>query len=150
MPALADRPEDVPELAQCLLHEANSQRTVPLTRFDEQALDLLTAYPWFENHRELTQLVDEACNAAIGSVVRVSDLPHPLHAANQQAAHPRKELEPIDLPTLLEEVEREAIQRALKGAKGNKSQAARLLGMRRARLLRRLAALGIESEDGDE
>ena len=155
LPALADRPEDIPQLAQCVLHEENAGRDQPVDRFDDDAIELLTVYPWFDNHRELARLVAEACEASLSnssassesrSVIHAADLPHPLHAAQQQAAHPVRELAPVDLPKMLEDLEREAIQRALALAKGNKSQAARLLGLRRARLLRRIDALDIEEE----
>lgn len=144
LPALASRPEDIPQLAQCMLHEANAKQTGTWDHFDDEALDLLAAYPWFENHHELQQLVAEACQSAAGTVIRAKDLPHPIHAAQQQAAHPAREIEAIDLPQLLENLEREAIERALALSKGNKSQAARLLGLRRARLLRRIDALGLQ------
>jgi DNA-binding NtrC family response regulator len=62
---------------------------------------------------------------------------------NQTAAHPARQDEPIVLDQFLAEIEREVIQRALRRARGNKAQAARLLGVPRPRLLRRLTQLGL-------
>jgi DNA-binding NtrC family response regulator len=61
-------------------------------------------------------------------------------------AHSRRTPEPIDLEAYLETVEKEVLQRALRASDGNKSQAAKLLGMTRPRLYRRLEQLFEESE----
>ena len=55
--------------------------------------------------------------------------------------------ESIALDEFLGDIERELIQRAIRQARGNKTQAARLLGVHRARLLRRLNQLGLEPSD---
>jgi DNA-binding NtrC family response regulator len=57
--------------------------------------------------------------------------------------HPRREPETIELDAFLLEVEKELMERAMRQAKGNKAHAARLLGVSRARLLRRLEQLGL-------
>jgi transcriptional regulator with GAF, ATPase, and Fis domain len=74
----------------------------------------------------------------------VADLPERLHLASQAAAHPRRVDETIVLDEYLGRVERELIRRALARAKGNKARAARLLGMTRPRLYRRMVQLGLE------
>jgi DNA-binding NtrC family response regulator len=58
---------------------------------------------------------------------------------------PRREEESVDLQAFLEEVERELLTRSLAQAKGNKAQAARMLGISRARLLRRVSQLGLDA-----
>jgi hypothetical protein len=65
------------------------------------------------------------------------------HAAEAARRPPRAE-EPIVLAEFLTKVERELIERALKQAKGNKARAARLLGLTRPRLYRRMVQLGLE------
>ena len=74
----------------------------------------------------------------------MDDLPERLHVAAQAAAVPRRVDETIVLDEYLGRVERELIRRALARAKGNKARAARLLGVTRPRLYRRMVQLGLE------
>ena len=74
----------------------------------------------------------------------LADLPERLRLAAQAAAHPRRIEETIVLDEYLGRVERELIRRALARAKGNKARAARLLGVTRPRLYRRMVQLGLE------
>jgi len=76
------------------------------------------------------------------------DLPAKLHVALEAAARPRKREETIVLEDFLARIEEELIRRAMAKAKGNKTKAARLLGMTRPRLYRRLVQLGLEKADG--
>ena len=76
--------------------------------------------------------------------IDVNDLPERLHLAAQAAAQPRRTEETIVLDEYLGRVERELIRRALARAKGNKAKAARLLGVTRPRLYRRMVQLGLE------
>ena len=86
----------------------------------------------------------EAHQRAAGPEIDVADLPERLHWAAQAAAQPRRAEETIVLDEYLGRVERELIRRALARAKGNKARAARLLGMTRPRLYRRMVQLGLE------
>ncbi|MCL2346957.1 MAG: sigma 54-interacting transcriptional regulator [Planctomycetaceae bacterium] len=112
------------------------------TGFSADALDLLTQYHWPGNLDELANVTAEAHANAVGTLVRATDLP----ARLSQAADARimlQQEEKIDLEKFLQSVELELIQRALKAAQGNKAHAARLLGMTRPRLYRRLEQLGL-------
>jgi DNA-binding NtrC family response regulator len=71
-------------------------------------------------------------------------LPERLRLVSQAGAHPHRPEETIVLSEYLGRVERELIRRALARAKGNKSRAARLLGLTRPRLYRRMVQLGLE------
>lgn len=77
----------------------------------------------------------------------VNDLPDRLHLAAAAEARPRRVEEKIVLDEYLGRIERELIERALSRAKGNKTKAARLLGMSRPRLYRRMVQLGLEEEE---
>ncbi len=74
----------------------------------------------------------------------LGDLPERLRLSAQAAAHPRRVDETIVLDEFLGRVERELIRRALARSKGNKARAARLLGVTRPRLYRRMVQLGLE------
>ena len=147
LPPLAERSEDIPQLAQLFLEEANAGRLKQLGNLASDAIDALVAYNWPGNIDELATAIREAHEHAIGSVVAVGDLPQRLHFAAHAAQHgPRTEA--IDLEELLARVEKELIVRALKRSKGNKSKAAKLLGLTRPRLYRRLVQLGLEQPEG--
>ncbi len=144
LPPLVHRRDDLPLLAQLFLEECNAAGTRQIGGFTPAALDRLDAYAWPGNLDELAEAVAEAHRRASGPEIDVADLPERLHRAAQAAAHPRRPEETIVLDEYLSHVERELIRRALARAKGNKARAARLLGMTRPRLYRRMVQLGLE------
>ncbi|MBN1589704.1 MAG: sigma-54-dependent Fis family transcriptional regulator [Pirellulales bacterium] len=146
LPALADRREDIPLLAQMFLEEANARGPKQLGGFSPEALDRLDAYSWPGNVDELGAAVAEAYREADGPEIQARDLPVRLRRAADAAAHPPREDETIQLDEFLGQIERELITRAMAQAKGNKTKAAALLGITRPRLYRRLVQLGLEEE----
>jgi transcriptional regulator with PAS, ATPase and Fis domain len=138
LPPLADRRDDVPLLAQQLLEETNAGGGRQLAGFTPEALDVLAAYHWPGDVDELAEVIRAARGNAASPQIGVAELPERLHLAAQAAAYPPQAEETIDLDKLLAEIEAELIRRALARAKGNKSRAAELLGVTRARLHRRL------------
>ncbi len=147
LPALAERLQDLPLLAQAFLEEANKSRSRQVGGFARQALDSLAAYPWPGNLDELAAAVRGAHERATGGEVAPRDLPREVQWATESAAHPPRRDETIVLEEFLAKVERELITRALRRSKNNKSKAARLLGLTRPRLYRRLVQLGLESPE---
>jgi DNA-binding NtrC family response regulator len=145
LPPLVERREDLPLLAQLFVEEWNATESRQLGGFSHAALDRLDAYAWPGNVAELAEIVAESCRRAAGPIIDAGDLPERLHLAAQAAAHPRRVDETIVLDEYLARVERELIRRALARAKGNKARAARLLGVTRPRLYRRMVQLGLES-----
>jgi DNA-binding NtrC family response regulator len=151
LPPLVERREDLPLLAQYFLEEANSRGTKQRAGFTAEALDRLDVYPWPGNHDELARVVAEAHARSTGPEITVADLPQRIHLAAGDATHPRRKENPIVLDEFLGRMERELIRRALERAKGNKAKAARLLGLTRPRLYRRLVQLGMAVEgEGEE
>jgi DNA-binding NtrC family response regulator len=138
LPPLCRRREDIPLLCQHFLEKTNAQGDHQLSGFSPEALDELAGYEWPENIDELSEVVELACRAAKGPVVEAEDLPRQIHWAATAAAHPPKPDEPIDLDAFLAGIEKELMVRALRRSKGNKTRAARLLGVNRARFHRRL------------
>ena len=141
---LRERPEDLPIVAQMFVEDANRQGTKQLAGFTPEAIDRLSAYPWPMNVAELADVVAEAHRVAQGSHIVPGDLPAKVHVSLDAASRPRKIEETIVLEEFLARIEEELIRRALARAKGNKTKAARLLGMTRPRLYRRLVQLGLE------
>ncbi len=140
LPPLSQRLEDIPLLCQFFVEKLNAEGDRQLSGFSSEALDELAGYAWPDNIDELADLVELACRAAEGPTIDIRDLPAPIRWATTADAHPRQQDEPIDLDEFLAEIEKELMLRALRRCKGNKTKAARLLGMNRARFLRRLGA----------
>ncbi len=144
VPHLSDRMEDVPLLAQWLVEEENRTGEKQLGGFTPAAMDELLGYDWPGELNELRQLVRIAHQTAAGPLIQPTELPEKLRLAADASAMAPVVEEKIVLDEFLAEVEAELIVRALKQAKGNKAQAARLLHISRARLLRRIEHLGVE------
>jgi DNA-binding NtrC family response regulator len=150
LPPLGERREDLPLLAQAFLEECNARGGKQVGGFAPEALDQLYSYSWPGNLNELMEMVVQAHRHASGHEIGVDDLPERLHFAASAAAHPRQPEEKIVLDEYLGRVERELIRRALSRSKGNKAKAARLLGLTRPRLYRRMVLLGLEERPKDD
>jgi DNA-binding NtrC family response regulator len=144
LPPLKERIEDLPQLAQIFLEDCNRRGAKQVAAFTPESLDRLDAYPWPGNLDELAAIVATAHQNAAETEIKPEELPEQIRLAAQAATHPRKAEEPIQLDEFLERVERELIRRAIARAKGNKTKAARLLGLTRPRLYRRMIQLGLE------
>lgn len=139
IPPLASRPEDIGILAQALLEQGNGRLNPACAGFENEVLECLSQYPWPGELDELTHVVDEMRAASQPPIIRMGDVPSYIRIAvrDRISTLPVTE-ETIDLDAFLASIETELIQRAVGQAHGNKSHAARLLGISRARLLRRL------------
>jgi len=149
LPPLAQRRNDLPLLAQALLEEQNARSSKQIGGFSSEAIDRICAYDWPGNVAELAQVVAESHARASGRMIARDELPERLRLAAEAAARPRRPEEPIQLDEFVERIERELIRRALARSKGNKAKAARLLGLNRPRLYRRMVQLGL-AEEGEE
>ncbi len=145
LPALSERRRDLSLLAQSFVEECNAGGERQVGGLTPEALDLLSSCRWPGNLEELAAAVRGAHRRAAGPLITADDLPDAVRLA-QQTAGGRGDAkdEAIVLDEFLVRVERELIRRALAQAKGNKAQAARLLGVSRPRLFRRIAQLGLE------
>ncbi len=138
LPPLAERKEDLPLLAQSFIEQQNAAGGKQIGGVSSAALDLLAIYDWPRNLDELAAVMRTAHAASTGAEISPDDLPEELRLTADTRNVPRREESPINLDELLAKVEDELIQRALLRAKGNKTKAAELLGITRARLHRKL------------
>jgi DNA-binding NtrC family response regulator len=141
VPALRERAEDIPELAAHVL----TQRSADPARLSPPVIDLLSRYAWPGNIRELHNVLERALILASDGPITVEHLP-PALIADAPAATPDTLLRP---GFSLDQLERDVIHQALARAQGNKTEAARLLGITRRRLYSRLKSMA-ETEGGPE
>jgi two-component system, NtrC family, response regulator AtoC len=140
VPRLRERPEDIPLLAEHFLRRFGALSNRPLLGFSTSAMGALQAYPWPGNVRELENVVDRAVALAPGSVVELTDLPDKLIVH----AHTGREGRKPGLPKrpTLDETIRVYVLQILEEVGGNKTEAARVLGVPRRTLYRMLGRYG--------
>lgn len=134
LPLLADRRDDIPLLTSHFLRQFTAVIGKPVESISLDAMDALVNYAWPGNIRELRNTIEHAVIHCPSSVILPGDLP------------PEITLEtiPAEQPLARIDDEQERIQAALDRSGGNRSAAARLLGIHRATLYRRLAELSGE------
>lgn len=131
LPPLRDRKGDIPLLVNSFLEKFSGPDSEP-RRVSEDAMARLMAYDWPGNVRELENAVERGIALGSGPILHVGDLPTNLQHSNSERLLHNDELLP------LEELERRAILRALREAGGDKLAAARLLGIGKTTLYRKL------------
>jgi transcriptional regulator with PAS, ATPase and Fis domain len=145
LPPLVERLEDLPLLVQWLLERANRQQPRQVEGVTPEAFDRLLNHPWRGNLDELAEVIEAAHRGCSSTMVHATDLPASLQLTADAERYPPRAPPRIQLDKYLGAIERELIERALSTAAGNRAQAARLLGIQRTRLLRRIAALGLDT-----
>ena len=141
IPPLRDRKEDIPFLANHFIRKFQKDLGSPVESISEGAMERLLGYHWPGNVRELENVIERSMVLASGKVLEAADIKLDLAPKSRAAA--------VDsfLPegVTLDQFEQSIIKEALQRANGNKSQAARLLGLTRNALRYRLSQMGIES-----
>ncbi len=127
-PPLRDRREDIRELTIHFLNKFSREMGKSIVNIDPKAMDSLKSYHWPGNIRELANVLERAVVLGEGKTLSVTDLPGSLAPVPNSA--------PIgmagNLPVEVEKIERQRILEALEKAGGNKSEAARILGLNRS------------------
>ncbi|HEY0704054.1 MAG TPA: sigma-54 dependent transcriptional regulator [Candidatus Acidoferrales bacterium] len=131
LPPLRERKTDIPVLVNSFL-EKFSEANGKLRTISEDAMSRLMAYDWPGNVRELENAIERAIALGSGPILHAGDLPTSLQYGTGERLPQNDELLP------LEELERRAILRALKEAGGDKLAAARILGIGKTTLYRKL------------
>ncbi len=136
--ALSTRATDIPLIASALVDARHTAGSGPAERLNRAALDRFVLYPWPGNFDELDAAVRQAMANCPGPAIGPEHLP--LAIRSYQPGEPERSKLPLeqDLDRALERYELRLIKSALDAAGGNRSEAARMLGISRARLLRRL------------
>ncbi|HMD83302.1 MAG TPA: sigma-54 dependent transcriptional regulator [Terriglobia bacterium] len=137
LPSLAERREDIPLLVRHFLRSFNGRNSRQVTMTDE-AMAMLGRRPWPGNVRELENVVERLAIFSTTDVITAADVEST--NAPETAALPASEAP----ASTLKEMERQHILRALAEAQGNKSLAARRLGIERKTLYKKARRLGID------
>jgi len=143
---LRERRDDISDLVNLFISRFTGESGKPVADITPEAMQILVNYHWPGNVRELQNIVERACALAKGSVLGPSDIHldvRPSKAANSPGGF-------LPEGMTLEQWEDEMVQEALRRANGNKSQAARLLGLSRNALRYRLSKIGITDESEKE
>jgi DNA-binding NtrC family response regulator len=143
---LRQRKEDIPELVNLFISRFAGDSGKPVESITPEAMQILVNYHWPGNVRELQNIIERACALAKGVVLKVDDIHldvRPARAVNGSGSF-------LPEGMTLEQWEDEMIRESLRRANGNKSQAARLLGLSRNALRYRLSKIGIADEGEKE
>ena len=136
--SLASRTEDIPLIASALVDTRHVSNVGPAERLNRAALDRLTLYPWPTNFEELDAAIRHAMSTCAGPAIGPEHLPLAIRSYRPHEPVPAKESLDQNLDQAMERFELRMIKSAIEAAGGNRSEAARRLGISRARLLRRL------------
>lgn len=145
VPPLRGRREDLPELSQALLEQVCRDNGLAPRRLGESALRAIGHYHWPGNVRELKNVLESAAITRPAAVVEASDLPDAIRGLAQEEETPPS---PADLS--LQGMERDLLRRTLMRHGGNRTRAARALGIGVRTLQRKIQryALRLEGRRG--
>ena len=148
MPALRERPQDIPILAAHFIALQNEEHGTGLVDLTREVRTLFKRYVWPGNVRELENLIQRISIIKRSGFIEREDLPLQIVDASPQ---PLLGLdvpsEGIDMASTLDRLENRLLEGALKKASGNKAQAARLLGINRTTLVEKLKRKQISLDD---
>ena len=138
IPPLRERKEDIPAFAESFLQDANRELEKQVEGFDAETAAWMNRYKWPGNLRQMRNAIKRAVLFCKGRIVTIADLPEELTADAESMP------EPPASPLLRKVNEKEQILDALRRARNNKSEAARLLEIDRKTLYNKLKLYGIE------
>jgi DNA-binding NtrC family response regulator len=139
LPPLTERVDDIPLLVYHFLAQKSRAMKKEIDAIQPEAMNLLSRYSWPGNVRELENVMERAVALENGPVIRVADLPDYIHNVTIETYRHT----PSEIPTL-EDQEKRYIQWVLEKNGGNKSKAAKIMGIDRVSLWRKLKRYGIE------
>jgi DNA-binding NtrC family response regulator len=134
VPALRDHSEDIPELTQFFLKKYSQEHQKPILGIDSEAQAMLMNHSWPGNVRELSNVLERAVVLNSSKYVQAIDLP--FHLVAEEVDSDSKIT--IPLGTSLKEIEDILIQKTLNLTKGDRAQAAKLLGVNERTIYRRI------------
>jgi DNA-binding NtrC family response regulator len=132
LPPLRDRKEDIPGLVQYFIHRFARESKRGISRISDEALARLVSYDWPGNVRELANVIERAVVIGQPPVIQQEDLPLEILAARAQQAESGN----LSYQEATDRYRRELIIKTLQQTSGNRSAAAKLLGLERSYFLK--------------
>jgi transcriptional regulator with PAS, ATPase and Fis domain len=139
IPPLRERREDIIPTSKHLLKQLAEEASLPEIHFHADSEEALYNYDWPGNIRELTNVLERVLSALEGDTIHRDDLPFYLLRHRQEPLKAR----PAALRHVQSRVEKDTILQALKSAKNNKAAAAKLLGIHRTHLYKKMKKYGL-------
>jgi DNA-binding NtrC family response regulator len=140
VPPLRERREDIAPLIDYLIRRHNSEMKKSYKGADNAAIRILMSLPWRGNIRELDNVLERAMILGYGEWITANDIPH---AEKWEDSSHSAYAGPHDLTDALRAYEKMHIENVLKETDGNRAVAAKMLGLSRSSLYRKLESLGI-------
>ncbi len=141
MPSLRDRKEDIPTLVRHFLERFDTRR--PLAQIPDEVMGRLLSYDWPGNVRELENCIQRAVSLGSGTFMQMRDLPSVMLYQLARQSSPRQDL------STLQALEQQAIRQALAATDGDRVRAAKLLGIGKTTIYRKLKEYGIEANPAE-
>ena len=134
LPPLRDRPEDIRQLAHHFVQQYAARAGCPVPAIDQGAMEQLLSHQWPGNVRELKSAIDRSSLVSGGSLILTEHLPPEIAAARPStsaiaAADGEKSTVSLPVGTCMADVEREMIRSTIAHTAGNKTRAAKILGI---------------------
>ena len=139
IPPLRERREDILELSRHLLQQLTQDTNLTAPAIDAEACRALIAYDWPGNVRELSNVLERTLSAMEGDTIRLEDLPFHIYRQQRRSAP----FSATSIRHVQAKAEKEAIAYALKACNYNKAQAARMLGIHRTLLYKKMKKHGL-------
>lgn len=139
VPPLRDRKEDIPVLVEHLVRRINEKLHASVLKVSESAMEKILAHDWPGNVRELENVLTRAIVLSKSDFLDESVIPSPTQH--------KPSIEAYEWNRTLEEVERFHIMKVLEAVKGNRTEAARVLGISKPTLYAKLPAASAKKED---
>ncbi len=146
IPPLRQHKEDIPALAKFFLERYTRESGKPITGIAPEAMKRMMEYHWPGNVRELQNIIERGVTLTAGSTLGLDDI----HLDDSSTRGSSSTAHVLPPGMTLEQWEEEAIREALRSANGNKSQAARALGLSRNALRYRLSKMGVADPADEE
>jgi DNA-binding NtrC family response regulator len=140
MPPLRERKEDIPALVRHFMESFGTEKSVK--HISDEVMGRLMSYDWPGNVRELGNCIQRAVSLGSGTFIQMQDLPSSLLYHLGRTPSSRQEL------TTLQVLEQQAIRQALQATGGDRARAAKLLGIGKTTIYRKLKEYGMEDVAG--
>jgi len=140
---LRERPDDIVPLSRHMLEQLAVDYSLPTIKTDPQTEGVLAKHDWPGNCRELYNVLERTVSSLEGNIIRPTDLPMQLYSEEKKSVT----LTGLSLKDVQGNAERDAILSVLAATNNNKAKAARLLGIHRTLLYKKLRKYSVDAEE---